>query len=141
MRNDCMKGVGGAHDINLTDQNTFELYEAALRNQNRYTDTRRADIPFDNLVFHGKPVVWDEFLPNWSGVTTTQSTTQGTWVMLNSQFIQVKYDSQTNFKTTPFIRPENQDAEVAHILWYGTVGVNNRRKHGVLSDIDTTLTS
>lgn len=37
--------------------------------------------------------------------------------------------------------PENQDAEVATILWYGAAGVTNRRKHGVLSDINTTLTS
>ncbi len=34
-----------------------------------------------------------------------------------------------------------QDAKTAQILWYGTVGVNNRRKHGVLSDIDTTITA
>ena len=141
LRNDCMKGVGGAPDLHLCDQNVFELYEAALRNQNRYTDTRRADIPFDNLVFHGKPVVWDEWMPDFLGATTTQSTTSGSWVMLNSQNIQVKYDSKTNFMTTPFIRPENQDAKVAHILWYGAIGVNNRRKLGLLDGINTTLTS
>lgn len=139
--NDCMKGAGGAPDMHLTDQATAECYEAALRSQNRYTEYTRADIPFDNVSFRGKPVVWDEFMPNWSGATTVQSTTQGTWVMLNSKFIQVKYDSKTNFITTPFQRPENQDAKTALILWYGTVGVNNRRKHGVLSDINTTLTS
>jgi hypothetical protein len=141
LRNNCSKGVGGAPDIHLVDQSTFELYVAALRKDNRFTDTTRADIPFDNVAFHGKPVTWDEFMPNWSGTTTVQSTTQGSWVMLNSKNIQVKYDKQTNFTTTPFVRPENQDAKTAQILWYGTLGCNNRRKLGVLSDIDTTLTS
>ncbi len=141
MRNLCKKGVGGAPDINLVDQATEEVYVAALRNQNRYTDTTRADIPFTNIAFYGQPVVWDEFMPNWAGTTTTQSTTQGTWLMLNSKFIHLKYDAETNFITTPFIRPENQDAKTAQILWMGTLGVNNRRKHGVEDTIDTTITS
>ncbi len=139
--NNCSKGPGGGPDMHLVDQSTAEFYEAALRSQNRFTDYTRADIPFDNVAFRGKPVVWDEFMSNWSGATTVQSTTQGTWVMMNSKFLQVKYDAQTNFITTPFVRPENQDAKTAQILWYGTVGVNNRRKHGVLSDIDTTITA
>ncbi len=141
LRNDCSKGIGGPPDMHLTDQATYELYEAALRSQNRYTETTRADIPFDNIAFHGKPVTWDEFMANWSGATTVQSAAQGTWVMLNSKNIQIKYDAQTNFITTPFIRPENQDAKTAQILWYGASGVDARRKHGVLSDIATTLTS
>ena len=141
MRNLCGKGVGGFHDLNLVDQNTYELYMAALRNQNRFTDYTRADIPFDNVAFHKQPVVWDEFVINSSGGTTVKSTTAGTWYMINSKFLQCKYHNKTNFTTTPFIRPENQDAEVATILWYGAMGMTNRRKMGVLDSIDTTLTS
>lgn len=137
----CSKGIGGGPDMHLVDQNTAEWYEAALRSQNRFTEYQRADIPFDNVLFRRSPVVWDEFMPNWSGTTTVQSTTQGTWVMINSKFFQVKYDAQTNFSTTPFIKPENQDARTAQIQWYGAAGVTNRRKHGVDSDIDTTVTS
>ena len=33
------------------------------------------------------------------------------------------------------ILPENQDAKVAQVLFYGELTVNNRRKHGVLSGI------
>jgi len=139
MRNLCSKGVGGFHDLNITDQNTYELYMAALRSQNRFTDYTRADIPFDNVAFHRQPVVWDEFVPDTAGATTTQSATSGTWWMLNSKNIQCKYHNKTNFTTTPFIRPENQDAKTATILWYGALGVNARRKHGLLDAIDTTL--
>lgn len=141
VRNDCSKGIGGPPDMHLADQATVELYEAALRSFHHNMDYARADIPFDNIAFHKKPVVWDEFMANWSGGTTVQSDTQGSWVMLNSKYIQFKFDRQTNFLTTPFVRPENQDAKTAQILWYGASGVTNRRKHGVLSDITTTLTS
>ncbi len=103
----CSKGIGGGPDMHLVDQSTAEWYEAALASQNRFTEYQRADIPFDNVLFRRSPVVWDEFMPNWSGITTVQSTTQGTWLMLNSKFFQVKYDAQTNFMTTPFVKPEN----------------------------------
>lgn len=141
LRHDCMKGIGGAPDMHITDQATVEFYEAALRSFHHNMDYKRADIPFDNIAFHNRPVTWDEFMPNWSGGTTVQSTTQGTWVMLNSKFIQVKFDNQTNFITTPYQKPIDQDAKSSLILWYGAAGVTNRRKHGVLSDINTTLTS
>jgi hypothetical protein len=141
MNNLCAKGPGGAPDTHLVDQSTYEFYEAALRSLHHNQDYSRADIPFENIAFHKNPVTWDEFLPNSSGTTTAQSTTQGTWYMLNSKFMWVKYDSQTNFLVTPFISPENQDAKTAKILWYGATGITNRRKHGVLDDINTTLTS
>jgi hypothetical protein len=139
--NSCSKGVGGGPDMHLVDQATAEWYEAALASQNRFTEYQRADIPFDNVMFRKSPVVWDEFMPNWSGTTTVQSTTQGSWVMLNSKFVQVKFDNQTNFSPTPYVKPENQDAKVSQIQWYGAIGTTNRRKLGVDSDIDTTVTS
>ncbi len=141
LRNLCSKGVGGPPDTHLVDQQVYEFYEQCLRSFHHNMDYKRADIPFDNIAFHGKPVVWDEYMANWSGATTVQLNTQGTWVMLHSKFFQIKYDAETNFITTPFVRPENQDAKTAQILWMGTSGVTNRRKHGVLSDINTTLTS
>ncbi len=141
LRNDCSKGVGGPPDMHFVDQNTYQFYCKALRTFHHNTSYARADIPFENVLFYGQPVMWDEYMPNSSGTTTVLSTTQGTWYMLNSKFLQIKYDSQTNFITTPFVRPENQDAKTAQILWYGTLGTGNRRKHGVLDDINTTLTS
>jgi len=36
---------------------------------------------------------------------------------------------------------KSQDAKTAHILWYGGIGISNRRKQGVMGGIDTTLTS
>lgn len=139
LNNLTKQGVDGAADMHLTDMATQEVYEAALRSQNQFTDISRADIPFDNITFNKKPVVWDEYMPNWAGGTTVQSASQGTWLMLHSKFLVVKYHNAHNFKISDFRQPENQDARTALILWYGGLGMSNRRKHGVCSGISTTI--
>jgi hypothetical protein len=141
LRNDCSKGPGGNPDLSIADQSVFELYEAALASFHRNTSYQKADIPFDNILLNGKPLVWDEYVPDVQGGSATQSTSSGTLFMLNTQFIGIKVHADRNFATTPFIKPENQDAKVAHILWYGAIGVMNRRKQGVMGGIDTTITS
>lgn len=133
------KGINGPADMIIGDLSTVELYEAALRSQNRFSDVTRADLPFTTVVLNGKPVVWDEYMPNWAGGTTVQSTSQGTLLYLHSKHIMCKYHNGHNFKISEFIKPENQDARTALVLWYGGLGVNNRRKHGVLSGINTTI--
>lgn len=139
--NDCTKGPGGRPDLNLVDQNVFELYVAALRTQNRFVDYNKADIPFENVAFHGQPVTWDEFVPDVANgtIASIPVAASGTWYMLNTQFFQIKHF--LDFEPTPFTKPENQDAKVAHILWHGGIGVSNRRKHGVMKSIDTTTAS
>lgn len=140
-RNDASKGIGGPPDFHVTDQATSELYIAALAASHQNPSYQKADIPFDNVAFFGKPCVWDEFTPDVQGGSETQSTTSGTWWNLNLKFIKVKVHSGTNFATTPFTKPENQDGKVAHILWLGAAGVSNRRKQGVIGGIDTTIAS
>jgi hypothetical protein len=139
LRNDCSKGPGGPPDLHLLDQGTAELYEAALAAAHRNPSYQVADIPFDNVAFYGKPVTWDEFVPDAGDGTVTQ--TKGSWYMLNSKFWGIKVDRETNFAPGPFVKPENQDAKVAHILWLGAMGCSNRRKQGVYGKIDTTITS
>lgn len=137
LRNDCSKGPGGPPDLHVADQLTVELYEAALAAAHRNPSYQVADIPFDNVGFYGRPVTWDEFVPD--AYNGTAAITNGSWYMLNTQFWGVKVDKYTNFAPTPFQKPENQDAKVAHILWLGAVGVSNRRKQGVMGRIDTTI--
>jgi len=139
LRNNCSKGPGGPPDLHLTTQGTEELYEAALAAAHRNPSYQVADIPFDNVAFYGKPVTWDEFVPDAASGTVTQ--TKGSWFMLNTKFWGVRVDKETNFSTTPFIKPENQDAKTAHILWLGALGVSNRRKQGVGGNIDETIAS
>lgn len=140
-RNNAGKGPGGFPNLHIADQSVYEVYEASLAAAHRNPSYQKADIPFDNIGFHGDPLTWDEFVPNAEGGTTTQSATAGTWYMLNTQFFGVKVHESRNFTSTPFIKPENQDAKTAHIYWYGAVGVSNRRKQGVVYGIDTTIAS
>jgi hypothetical protein len=67
--------------------------------------------------------------------------TVSTVFMVNSEAFEWVVDSQTDMMTTPFIRPVGQDARVAEILWMGAVGVNNRRKNGVLYGISRSIVS
>lgn len=135
--NKCSKGPGGPPNLHVTTQGTFELYEASLRAQFRAVEYEKVDIPFGNLLFRGQPVTWDEFCPD--AINGTVAITKGSWYMFNTKFWKIKYHADTNFTPTPFIKPTNQDAKTAHILWLGAMGVNNRRKQGVLGNIDETI--
>jgi hypothetical protein len=141
LRNNCGKGPGGYPDLNIVDQATYELYEAALAAAHRNPSYESADIPFDNIAFHKKPVTWDEYVPDVQGGSATQSSTSGTWWMLNTKFWGIKVHASRDFSTTPFMKPIDQDAKTAHILWYGAMGCSNRRKQGVSGGIDSTISS
>jgi hypothetical protein len=141
LRNLCSKGSGGEPDLHMCDQGSFELYEQALTTLHQNPSYRTADIPFQNLLFDGRPLTWDEFVVDAQGGSATQSTTSGTWYMLNTKFFEIEVDETRNFTATPFVKPENQDARTSQILWLGAASVSNRRKHGVAGGIDTTITS
>lgn len=141
LRLKASRGPGGGPDLHFVDENVYTLYEAALASKHQNPSYQRADIPFDNIMFYGQPVTHDEVIPDVAGGSETQSTGSGTWWMLNSKFLGIKVHSGTNFAPTPFTKPENQDAKVAHILWLGGIGTSNRRKQAVGGDIDTTITS
>lgn len=137
--NDCTKGVGGSPDLVISDQSSFELFAAALRVNQRFQGWQKADIPWEALSFHGAALLWDEFVPDAAGDTATQSTSSGTIYMLNTEFIKFKVASGRNFESTPFVRPEDQDARTQLILLMCALCLTQRRKHGVVGSIDTTV--
>jgi hypothetical protein len=139
LRVKCMRGPGGDHDLNIVDEDVYSLYESALAEKHQNPSYQKADIPFENVGFYGKPVVHDEYVPDVQGGSATPSTSSGTWQMLNTKFLGIKVHAGTNFSPTPFQKPENQDAKVAHIQWLGAFGTSNRRKQGVMGGIDTAI--
>ena len=141
LNNLCTKGPGGPPDLWLSDQLSYELYESALAAAHRNPDYDFGDIPFDAVAFKGKPMIWDEFVPDAAGDSATQSASSGTIYALNTQFWGLQVARDRNFMTTDFTKPENQDARLAHILFAGAVGVQNRRKQGVIGAITTTTAS
>lgn len=143
MWNDCSKGTGKGPDIVLADQTTYETYEAALDDNTRYTNTVMADMGFDNLRLKGSLIYWDERVPDWENseypTVDGGTPTAGSAVYLNTKFLELVVDSQTDFITTPFVRPENQDARTAQTLFMGELCCSNMRKQGVLASIATNI--
>ncbi len=149
MYNDCSKGVGGSPDLMLGSQNSWETYHNSLQSQERFTRTSPQVVDVlggsESLAFRGATYIWDEIVPdvktNADLVDNVGTDTLSTVFFINSESFEFITDAQSDFVTTPFVRPENQDAKVAQILWMGAMGVNNRRKNGVLMGISRSITA
>lgn len=141
MYNQCIIGPGGAPDRIYVDQTTFELWNAAYYTQYRRAADTDNNYPFENIRFKKALVVWDPSIPNvFASTADTTTTTGGTAYFVNRQFMKICYETDTNFVSTPFETPINQDAQVSHILWMGCVTISNRRKLGVVGKIARSLT-
>ena len=135
--NYCSQGSGGSPDIALFDQISYETYENALDEKVRYTNTKLADMGFDNIKLRGATCIWDEIVPDVENGTA--AVTLGTVFFLNSDFYSLIVDSETDVITTPFVTPENQTAKTAKLLFMGNSVVSNLRKHGVGYEILGTI--
>ena len=106
--------------IIITTQLLYEAYEALLEGQIRYTDTDVADGGFQNLLFKGAPVTFDN------------AATAGQMMFLNTKYLQLVAHSDVWFKPTPFVRPTNQDAVFSQLLCYGQLTCSNRARQGYM---------
>jgi hypothetical protein len=117
--------VGGQDtpDIIVTTQTLYESYETLFTvtgaNTNWRTETsgmkKVADGGIQALQFKGVPIVWDEQCPS------------GTMYFLNSKHMKVVNHKDGNFTTTQNVKPDNQDANVEQILFYGNLTCNRRK--------------
>lgn len=145
--NNCQKGTTGDPDLLLGDQSAWETYWLANQQNERYirTDKKTVDIlgGADALAFRSAALIWDEVTPDpdtsYNPVDVIGTYTNGVIYYINSDALAFVTDTETDFKTTDFVRPENQDAKVAQIMWMGATTCNNRRKLGVLSSIVKTI--
>ena len=105
----------------ITTQALYEAYEDSLVDQIRYTNTDMADAGFQNLMFKGCPITYDaDQKPNVMD-------------FLNLRYLRVVGHSDTWFKNTPFVRPNNRDARTAQILCYGQFVTLKRSAQGRLT--------
>jgi hypothetical protein len=122
--NTISSSAGKDHpDLIITTRAIYEYYEAALLPQVRYQSLDMADAGFESLRFKGSDIVYDQYA------------TSGVIYMLNSKYINLVIDKETDFVTTPFIKPSNQDGKSAQILFMGNVTVNNPRRLGKLTGV------
>jgi hypothetical protein len=153
MYNDCSRGDGGeSPDLVLGTQGAFEVYHNSLQSQERYVDTKMAQLlnGQENLKVKGATYIWDELVPDTEtdaildsdGEGTAIGTTgvTGTAFFLNTEFIELIVAKSANYSMSPFVSPENQvGVSTAVIDWMGAHTVSNRRKHGALYGIDETI--
>ena len=150
--NDCSRGDGGEEpDIALASQGSFELYHNSLQSMERYVDMSTVNLlnGAENLKIKGAVMIWDELVPDVKtnavvdsdGLGTALGTfTKGTVFFINSKFVEVIVAKDANYSMSPFVTPENQvGVSTAIIDWMGVHVVSNRRKNGVLKNIDESI--
>lgn len=107
----------------LTTRTVFNKYESTRLPLERLMNTSTGSAGFTNLTFKGVPIIWDQYIDS------------GTMYMCNANYWNLVVHSRVDFVTTEFVRPANQMAKVAFILWRGNQTTNNRRRFGKLTSI------
>jgi len=124
--NTISKGVDFP-DIGITDQTVFEGYESKLVATLNYNvalvDTKTGDLGFQNLKFKGMTLGWDDYC------------TAGAMYLINSNYLEMFTHKDANFSMQDFIKPDNQDAKSALMLWMGNLTCSNRAKQGIIHTI------
>lgn len=121
--NDCSKG--SIHpDFAIADQVVYEGYESLLQVNERFTNTDEGKGGFENLKFKGLTLMFEPEIKDG-----------GRMYMLNSANLSWVVHPDADLKMTDFVRPENQDARTAQILFMGNFVINNSARHGVISAI------
>jgi len=141
LANTCGRGSGGMPDLYISDQTTFELYEAGMDDKTRYQSSEDASIGFENINFKGGKLFWDINVPDVANVANGdgEDLTAGSIFALNSKYMNLCIGKGHDFAPLGFQRPADQDARVGAWVFYGQLITSNRRKHGVLYNIARTL--
>jgi hypothetical protein len=133
--NACTKGEGGGPDLGVCSLYMFQQYEAGLHSLKRITHEGTAEAGFENLRFRRLDLFWDEYIASASVAASANEAAGGNVAyFLNTEFLELITDSESDFVRTPWVQPENQTARTMLMVWMGNLVTTNRRKHGVLTD-------
>jgi hypothetical protein len=107
----------------MTSQTVFEYYENSQVGLIRYSDTKMADAGFQNLMYKNVPIFWEPGL----GVDSIY--------FINTSHLKLGTNKGADFVMSDFVKPENQAARTAQILWMGNLTCRSRRRQGVIFSI------
>lgn len=142
-------------DAIFTNAVGFGGYEGSLTPQVRYTDTKSANLGFQNLMFKDVPMYWDFDCPG-NIVTATQvattSTTTACYFGLNSKYVGLVLHSDRNFKQSKFTdnlggsvtqggggsTASALDARVSFVTTFGEQTTRNRRRNFKITNVTPT---
>lgn len=117
--NTASKGANNP-DFAVTTQGLFEVYEAGMTPNLRYTQTNLGDARFTRLEFKGLPLYFDAACPT------------GYTYFLNSRYIGITGMKKTWFRATPFKYAADKDAHWSQILLRGNLTVTNRSRNAAV---------
>jgi hypothetical protein len=108
----------------LTSQDIVEKYERYVEGKHlRTQNTAVAEAGFQNVEFKGIPMVFDNDAPS------------DEIYFLNPEFMKFVVGKGRNFKSTDFMRPQNQDAKSSLILLAANLVSLKSDVHGVITDV------
>lgn len=115
----CVRGTD-APDLIVAGSTYFTYFEESLQPQQRFTDEKLADAGFVNYKYKGADVVYD------ANCSATRM------YMLNTDYIFLRPDEQTNFVTLDRKSAVNQDAYIVPMYWAGNMTCANRSLQAVI---------
>lgn len=110
----------------LTYQAGFEAVEAAHTQDARYMDPEMLELGFQNLLYKGVPVVYDDYVD------------AGYMYFLNMKYITFYTLANTWFKPSELVVPANQDVKYKWLKTYGQLVTNNRKRHSLKTGLTDT---
>lgn len=111
---------GNDHPTHIfTYQAGFEAFEGSLTQNARYLDPEVADAGFQNLLYKGVPLTFDDYAPT------------GSMYFLNMKYITFYTLDNTWFTPSELVTPANQDVKYKYLKLYGQLTTNNRKRHSV----------
>ena len=138
--------MGGPPDLIIMDPYSYENYEMSVEDSKRYTDSKTATAGFENMYFKNAKIVWDDKCPDpHYGTLAGANAGNANWAhgamyFLNTKFLGLRILGGRDWKfskwTDQIDAGNNQDAKQTTALWAGQLITTNRRKHGVIYQVD-----
>lgn len=114
---------GARTNLILTTPTVHAYYEGSLVPVIRYTDNSKGDASFENLTFKNVAIIADN------------ACTSGVMYFIDSRHIKLAVASENNMSMTEWVKPSNQVARVAQIVFTCSLYTDNRRRLGKITSI------
>lgn len=115
---------GADHPTHLfTTADLLATIEGSLTQNARYMDPETADAGFQNLLWKGVPIVYD------------QNVDAGYLYMININYISLYTLAGVWFQPSELLTPVNQDVKYKSIKCYGQFVTDNRKRHGLHTNL------
>ncbi len=112
----------GLPDVYISDQTSLESFLDSTTAQERYTGGAPGNVgASSNPTFRNTEWIW------------SVQATANTIYALSNKAIEFVVDKNTDFITTEFVKPANQDAKTGQLLLMACLATPNRRKNGLMT--------